>query len=277
MQTNTQMKETTTTTTYEIMYLDNSPTHIFSFQALLGDDEANRTYLRSLEFLLQDPNTLTEDDFEELCCLAMYQEDFVGAGYVTEDDELNLDEIKSKWDDAKVVIFKALPSLLHQKAHACFYVAQGMMSIIHRTLKDHKWGELINADPCETSCKIQGQFDREQIATAIVTNQSCNNMIQQKAGWLRKWVRESATIQDLRNFLLFTAGSTSLPLNSKIRLRPQCSNMLPVPRAHTCSLELEIAPNACGTLGEKFNDGNEEGFLNALQIALANPTGYQMG
>ena len=224
----------------------------------------------------QDPNSLGEDEFEELCAVVRYDDDFIEAGFVDDDDELDLDAIKSEWAEAKKMIYGCLK--LDEVVRAAFYIAQGMRSVIHKTQKDTKWNQLAQNSFVTVSGKIQGSLDTKLIADSI--DSSCNSltaMIRKKGDWLRNWIRDpNTTVQEIRNFLLFATGSTSLPHGQKIRLAKQYNKPLPVPKAHTCSYVLEFAPNACNALGPEYNDGNEEGFRKALQIAIANPTGYQM-
>ena len=205
-----------------------------------------------------------------------YDDNFVEAGFVDEDDELDLQKIKSQWDDAKKMVYGCLK--LEEVVIAAFYIAQGMKSVIHKTQKDSKWNTFAKKDFLTVSGKIQGSLDTTLIASSI--DSSCNSLnalIRKKGDWLRNWIKDpNTTVHEIRNFLLFATGSTSLPHGQKIRLAKQYNKYLPVPKAHTCSYVLEIAPTACGALGPEFNDGKEEGFLRALQIAIANPTGYQM-
>lgn len=231
---------------------------------------------RALEYMSKNPNSLSEDEFEELCAVVRYDDDFVEAGFVDEDDELDLAKIKSDWEDAKRMIYGCLK--LEEVVLAAFYIAQGMRSVIHKTQKDTKWNQFANKDFLTVSGKIQGSLDTNLIASSI--DSSCNSlnpMIRKKGDWLRNWIKDpSTTVQEIRSFLLFATGSSSLPHGQKIRLAKQYNKYLPVPKAHTCSYVLEFAPTACGALGPEYNDGTEEGFRRALQIAIANPTGYQM-
>jgi len=228
---------------------------------------------RALGYLCKDPNILTSEIFEELCAVVRYDDNFIAAGFVDEDDKLSLDKIKEGWEDAKQMIYKQLK--LEDVTLAAFYIARGMRSA---TESDEKWDNFIKKDFLAVSGKIQGSLDRELIASSIdSTCPSLTPLIRQKGEWLRNWIRDpTTTVQDLRNFLLFATGSSSLPLGKKLELQKQYSNVLPVPKAHTCSYVLELAPDACGALGPAFNDGTEEGFRRALRIALVNPIGYQL-
>lgn len=60
---------------------------------------------------------------------------------------------------------------------------------------------------------LQGALDRRAIANAI-TYTGNNQVIQQKVRWLKEWIQDEATLlENIRKFLKFVVGVTSLPSN----------------------------------------------------------------
>lgn len=85
----------------------------------------------------------------------------------------------------------------------------------------------------------------------------------------------SLTDQEIRAFLKFVTGSSSLPKDKDITVESQAEgDALPVPKTHTCSFVIELAP-VPSKYGE-FNDHTPEGFIKSLrELALARPFDYQ--
>lgn len=236
--------------------------------------------------ILSDP-TLSESGFAYLQDVLMLDEGefpsdtFPGSTFK--------EKLQNNWPVVREKLFKDHDFDKHQLPIRA--IAQGMMSACVKggpyadleARRSTRWEqEIRRLDPQAMSDKIQGSVDRETIASSIqIHGGSVNPEITKKTGWLQKWIRNSASDQDIRNFLKFTTGSTSLLAGKKITIRQQVHSaampMLPVPRAHTCSLELELAPVPCHSLGSQYDDATEDGFIRALGIALANPEGYQAG
>lgn len=192
------------------------------------------------------------------------------------------DRFKNNWNLVRQKIFHE--SEFYQAVLPIRAIARGMMlSCVKTPVNDeaarrHRWEFLIQSSPFVLSEKIQGSIDKNKIAASILISPAIahHQEIGKKVTWLKKWISTSATSEDIRNFLVFTTGTTSLPAGKNITITAQgIAPYLPVPKAHTCSFELELAPTPSNSLGPQFDDSTEEGFIRALGIALANPTGYQ--
>jgi hypothetical protein len=140
----------------------------------------------------------------------------------------------------------------------------------------------------EVSNKVQGSINRDDIAKSIEirSNLAANQEIFKKTTWLKEWitgknaqgqkVSPQASEEELKNFLKFVTGSTSLPKDKKITVGKQHDELYPVPKAHTCSFEMELSPQPA-TYGNDFNDHTKENFIKSLVgLALVNPSAYQV-
>lgn len=168
-------------------------------------------------------------------------------------------------------------------------IAQGMKSICHpRPFQDpndnHYWNttfHLIN--PAAFSNKVQGTLNRKEIAAQIKVDSNLQDSdkleIEKKIIWLQEWIedeKEGASEEELKDLLKFLTGSSSLPKDKDIHVIAQCGTYYPVPIAHTCSFEMELAPMAA-TYGVEFDDFNKKNFIKSLkELVLIDPSTYQM-
>jgi hypothetical protein len=158
-------------------------------------------------------------------------------------------------------------------------IAQGMYSICDISEPDrYECWNTSNYKNFDT--KVQGSLDRNVISQKIVNKvsryQPYYAEVNKKIGWLKRWIVNEATDEELRNFLKFATGSSSLPTGPRIKIREQLFSYLPCPRAHTCFHQIDISPEPC-SYANAFNDHNYENFIDCLKkLALVNPGDYQM-
>lgn len=237
---------------------------------------------RQIIDILSKP-TLSDHDFEWIETVLMpAEEEFSKADFPGGSLK---EQFQNNWMRIKQKLF--VMSELHQEVLPIRAIAQGMMLAsvkqgAHLTqARERRWQELQDrVRPEELSERIQGCIDKETIARSIRLSPGLSvahqHELNKKMQWLKKWITETATQAELRNFLEFATGVTSLPRGKHITICPQAVHpILPVPKAHTCSYQLEFAPFPCASLGPNYDDSTEEGFIRALGIALANPSGYQ--
>ncbi|HSX10940.1 MAG TPA: hypothetical protein VLF94_04405 [Chlamydiales bacterium] len=155
--------------------------------------------------------------------------------------------------------FKSLPAI-----HA---LAKGMKEIRAR---------IDNIGFREFSRKIQGSLDRNVIINAIRV-QGFNRGVQRKVDWLKEWIRDEATDDELQKFIKFVGGTSCLPVGRAIQVAEQdVNNPLPVPRAHSCFFQIDISP--VDAAYGPHNDHTKENFIRSLkELALTDPTQYSMG
>jgi HECT-domain (ubiquitin-transferase) len=127
------------------------------------------------------------------------------------------------------------------------------------------------------SVKVQGSINRTEIIDSIQV-ESNNQYLRNKVKWLKEWLSDStngASDDDIRNFLKFTTGSSSLPVGKKITVTQQLTDVLPFPKTHTCSFELQLSGQPNSIYGP-YNDSTKENFIRALkEVVLSNPDAYQ--
>ena len=181
---------------------------------------------------------------------------------------------------------KGLHGEIGRQIRAIHAIADGMKSFLKikfTFFADEYWNETLSkTDYLDFSDKVQGCVDRKEIASKIELDGSvvlAGNgaiAIQEKVDWLKEWIVEEATSNDLRNLLKFLTGSTSMPKDAKITVISQVGTFYPVPIAHTCGLHMEISP-VKSNYGKDYNDHDKANFIKSLKdLALANPSVYQM-
>lgn len=148
--------------------------------------------------------------------------------------------------------------------------AQGMRSVL---LKESEWNALaLDVQAFESS--VQGNFlDRADLVQKIVY--IGNKMeVKKKVGWLKKWIINDATNEELQSMLHFYTGSQRLPQNQKLAVFEQAGNdQVPVPIAHTCFYRMDFASKPAGDK-ENLNDHTEENFIQALKTIIKDPAHY---
>ncbi len=167
---------------------------------------------------------------------------------------------------------KILFNLVGQHIAPCHAIAKGMVEMRRRVRE--------NLNPIayrDFSDRIQGRIKRDFIAQRIVVAAGANLEVQKKARWIREWIEsEDASDGDVRNFIKFATGSSSLLEGQTISIREQLGDQSLVPEAHTCFLAIDLATRPCEYAG--FNDHTKEEFIRMLkELALTHIGGYTMG
>lgn len=130
---------------------------------------------------------------------------------------------------------------------------------------------------------IQGSIDKDKIARKIVLIEHDNEEIRKKANWLKKWIQEEASLEELKSFLVFATGGASLPHNQSLFISCQAKQFIergegenniygytPLPVAHTCSFTIDLAPEPCGSpyIEDENHDRTYPAFVKCLQGAI---------
>jgi hypothetical protein len=162
-------------------------------------------------------------------------------------------------------------------------IAKGMKSLNpgDRPLFDNK------VDFKQFNSKIQGEikrdFDVQYLSVSVsaalslgVLQSTAQAEIDKKVGWMKKWLKDSATTdEEVRQFFKWATGSSSLPVGKQIKVGPQLTNLSPCPASHSCAFQIDISPKGMGVIGGP-NDRNEEDFIKCLKIAMTGKMDYGM-
>jgi len=165
-------------------------------------------------------------------------------------------------------------------------IAQGMLSLCASDDKNATWDNLFfNKDFRAFSKKIQGAVSRNEIVNnlelAVSLSGKEKKEILKKIRWLREWILNDASDEEVRTFLKFATGSPSLPKDQKIKVINQIPDIskgetkpLPVPKAQTCFLQIQLAAIPAGCV-EGYNDHTKAAFIQCLkECALTDPGAY---
>ena len=136
-----------------------------------------------------------------------------------------------------------------------------------------KWEELVSAGPVAVSIKTQGSLNRENLIKSIEYTNILNGrafipnpLIERKVSWLKEWLADEATDADIKQFLKFVTGATSLPKNKKIRIFDHFDSTCPFPKVFTCAFVLQLPNIEC----------DKATFIQNLEEAIC-ITDFQMG
>lgn len=139
-------------------------------------------------------------------------------------------------------------------------------------------------DYYDISQKVQGVRDRKLIADNIILYDGLWGTerieIQKKVDWLKEWLLNEATSEQVDLFIMYVTGSSSLPSGQVIHVGRQVADKLtPLPKVQTCSFEMQFATEPCGWLDTKgveiYNDRTKEGFIKTLvEYGLAKESVY---
>jgi hypothetical protein len=158
-------------------------------------------------------------------------------------------------------------------------MAQGMLSLCASEQQELAWNNLfLNMDFREFSKKVQGSIDRQEISNSFVLNPGLSGAqkkeIEKKTTWLKEWLLHEASDDDIRHFLKFVTGSSCLLKGKKITVINQLGDFFPVPKVHTCSLQIELSPVPAGD-PRGYNDFTKENFIACIkELALTDPGTY---
>lgn len=143
-----------------------------------------------------------------------------------------------------------------------YQVAKGMQSGMPRG-----WSSFRKMDIAAVSDKIQGSIDRKKIVAGIQVI-SPDSIVIKKSNWLKKWVENEATDEELKSFLKFVTGGASLPEGKKLNIAAQTVGQ-PFPTACTCALILSISGNVNYIKWDKsLWDDTKESFIRNLKQAI---------
>lgn len=128
----------------------------------------------------------------------------------------------------------------------------------------------VHLDPDMFSIKVQGILDRESVANyfqvGIIAN--TDQEITKKVGWLKEWIRNEATEDELKRLLIYCTGNSSVIAGRNITVGKQGGpHYVPVPKVSTCAFEIWLAPVPSQI--ENLNDHTKDNFIASLkEIAL---------
>ncbi len=134
-----------------------------------------------------------------------------------------------------------------------------------------------NMDFNTFEASVQGSINR----TELVENISYDDyvtVINRKVKWLKEWIQNEATDEELRLFLKLLSGGSALPNNKHIGVYRQYENFTPYPVFHTCSFSMDLAPGYVVQRDDSgaviLRDDTKEDFIAALKVMFGKDAGY---
>lgn len=133
---------------------------------------------------------------------------------------------------------------------------------------------------------IQGCFDRTIIANNIKSN-SRSEAIILKTNWLKNWIENIASLKEIRDFLIYCTGSSSLlkpieviPQYAKFDCEERDKNgysPIPIPNASLNLIELAPIASSLTNVPSKdpsgdlitIDDRTEDNFIHCIKIAIS--------
>lgn len=157
-------------------------------------------------------------------------------------------------------------------------IAQGMKSFCQPPVNEVWDKKIMKNDPNAFSAKVQGSVDRQEIVNHIAFSlMPVNSIAQKKTEWLKEWLLHDASDEDVRNFLKYATGSSSLPKEKNITVYQQFTDIIPFPKASTCALAVYISGEPKSSYMD-YDDATKENFIRGLkEVVLKNPSAYQTG
>lgn len=164
-------------------------------------------------------------------------------------------------------------------------IAKGMKSIVF----DPYWNIHFASQPAaKVSEQIQGSTDRQKVADSFVIavpqGTAAFLEIYKKVIWLKIWIKDEATEEEIANLLRFFTGSSGLPLGKNIQVRSQAEPYFPCPKAHTCNLAADFSPVPVKFVPKKGiqpcpkEEDTAAAFIDVLKKwALSDPNSYGFG
>jgi hypothetical protein len=158
-------------------------------------------------------------------------------------------------------------------------LGQGMLTYIPRDSdqerKEYWDSQWKTCDSTELSEKIQGRFDRTEIAQMFKLNPEDvperSEAFQSKAGYLADFIHDKDTSdQDVKDLISFVTGAESLPPGVRITLKERrIGAPSALPYTHTCANQLDlwhesISPNE----SNEYGDDSYENFVKTLRVAI---------
>lgn len=211
------------------------------------------------------------------------------------DDKIN--ELLEENDHKQII-----DSLMSLTFDACFnptllpmfHIAKGMNSICSN------WHSFTSEMGFYSDCseKLQGSFNKQQLCERMKCkltpdpNNPYYLELEKKIGWIKDWILNKANEKQIKDFIRFASGGSSLPHNKKIKISAQAKRVIgrdtqfdlttgkwiiydrkgysPAPEAHTCFFEICLAPEPCGgtDLNSDYHDSTPEGFYRCLEAVI---------
>jgi hypothetical protein len=130
----------------------------------------------------------------------------------------------------------------------------------------------------ELSLQIQGSMNREEIVSHIQLDVDLIGTIREeiakKTEWLKEWILYEASDEEVSKTLKFFTGSSSFSTGVTIHVRKQADDFIPLPRARTCTPEIELSPIQTGSKNG-YNDFSKANFIKSFrELALTDPCSY---
>lgn len=252
----------------------------------------DRMFDRWIELL--EKNSLLKEELQEAAQIA-YDASFLPEDLATDQgpDEVQVEQhperVKQALQDT-LFGWKGTYGQFGAQLEPIHKIAEGMLSVccpqnqalealnMHSTIRTWQH-HFLDRDFQEFSKKVQGSIDREEIVESFALNPDLSvdevNVIHKKVEWLKEWIQYEASDEEVRKILKFVVGSSCLPKGKKISVIKQLPpDIIPVPKSHTCSVQIELAPVPTG-VSDGYNDFTKEAFIKCLkECALTDPGAY---
>lgn len=101
-----------------------------------------------------------------------------------------------------------------------------------------KWEVIKKKGAAEFSLRVQGEINKQTIHDALKHEATDR---ENELEWLKEWILNDATNDDIKNFLRFISGSTGLPKEVEIEVQG-CYGKHPI--ANTCYIRINLPSNA---------------------------------
>lgn len=150
-------------------------------------------------------------------------------------------------------------------------IAKGIRA---RQIANHPYAVWPPCTPRAFSNKVQGYTDPREVVNQIRTDG--HGLVPQKVQWLKEWIAEEASEEEVEAFIKFATGSSSMLPDDEIRVVAQFRNFIPMPVGHSCFKTIDISPVPAppNPAPGDFNDHTKPSFITALKEVLSGPTGY---
>ena len=237
-------------------------------------EQENHVYRRIVEILGKIRLSDEEMQFAMACAQAHYEQHHEEGAANTPRWVSDLDcSPREHMDSIRVVLHELLLSKWGRELGPIQAVAKGMKNFANGLrCRDGQWQTLRGRNLQQVIQDIQGTFDREALANAIQAS-GWSRVLRQKRDWLRQWIRNDATVLELRQFIRYVSGTSALPAGRNITLTP--GRHQPFPSASSCFLNLQTSSQFCTV--DRFTDSTYEGFIETLRMAFEEPDGYTQG
>lgn len=193
---------------------------------------------------------------------------------ILNDPEKFLATLHSRILESKNLIDELNGVSLGSMTDPLFHIAIGMNQC--DKTKCEEWAYFRERELMELSNAIQGSLDRLSITSSIGWNEDSEHVnVTKKVKWLIEWIEQDATEAEIKTFLKFITGATSLISGKQIHINVQVLPM-PYPIANSCALVLNISDQmSYGNWKQVQWDDSKESFIRNLKGAIAGE-GFQL-